>query len=174
MNAKKIVKAIFSIAFVGGAVYGAYWFGERTNRIKEPYRSMDEFDDSTNDEYNGYDDSDDPDDDFAPDEEYRINEWDKFCCEGYDYRCTNPDMTFTRIRNLDTVEFSTATILRALFAVMENDFVTNSKLSNKMHFNAYEAEKLLCIFEQAGYVSERNINDIRTVYIKDMTLEELL
>lgn len=196
MKAKKFIKGIMGLGAMAGVAYLAFKVGESNGEINERFRqkygdddlrfdddedefsfygTMDEPDDeclAPDDEQNA--DDPDEDDDYDPLEDYRCDEWGKFGCEGSDYRFTNPDLKFTRIRNLDTLEFSTAVICKALFTIMDDVIVSNVKLRNQLGYNIKDSEKLLSIFEKAGYVSEKDENNIRKVYISDMTLEDLL
>ena len=196
MKAKKFIKGIMGLGAMAGVAYLAFKVGESNGEINERFRqkygdddlrfdddedefsfygTMDEPDDeclAPDDEQNA--DDPDEDDDYDPLEDYRCDEWGKFGCEGSDYRFTNPDLKFTRIRNLDTLEFSTAVICKALFTIMDDGIVSNVKLRNQLGYNIKDSEKLLSIFEKAGYVSEKDENNIRKVYISDMTLEDLL
>lgn len=196
MKVKKFIKGIMGLGAMAGVAYLAFKVGESNGEINERFRqkygdddlrfdddedefsfygTMDEPDDeclAPDDEQNA--DDPDEDDDYDPLEDYRCDEWGKFGCEGSDYRFTNPDLKFTRIRNLDTLEFSTAVICKALFTIMDDVIVSNVKLRNQLGYNIKESEKLLSIFEKAGYVSEKDENNIRKVYINDMTLEDLL
>lgn len=196
MKAKKFIKGIMGLGAMAGVAYLAFKVGESNGKINERFRqkygdddlrfdddedefsfygTMDEPDDeclAPDDEQNA--DDPDEDDDYDPLEDYRCDEWGKFGCEGSDYRFTNPDLKFTRIRNLDTLEFSTAVICKALFTIMDDVIVSNVKLRNQLGYNIKDSEKLLSIFEKAGYVSEKDENNIRKVYINDMTLEDLL
>lgn len=196
MKAKKFIKGIMGLGAMAGVAYLAFKVGESNGEINERFRQKFGDDDlrcdDDEDEFNFYgtmdgpddeclapedeqdsDDSDE-DDDYDPLEDYRCEEWGKFGCEGADYRFTNPDLMFTRIRNLDTLEFSTAVICKALFTIMDDVIVSNVKLRNQLGYNIKDSEKLLSIFEKAGYVSEKDENNIRKVYISDMTLEDLL
>ena len=196
MKVKKFIKGIMGLGAMAGVAYLAFKVGESNGEINERFRqkygdddlrfdddedefsfygTMDEPDDeclAPDDEQNA--DDPDEDDDYNPLEDYRCDEWGKFGCEGSDYRFTNPDLKFTRIRNLDTLEFSTAVICKALFTIMDDVIVSNVKLRNQLGYNIKDSEKLLSIFEKAGYVSEKDENNIRKVYISDMTLEDLL
>ncbi len=196
MKVKKFIKGIMGLGAMAGVAYLAFKVGESNGEINERFRqkygdddlrfdddedefsfygTMDEPDDeclAPDDEQNA--DDPDEDDDYDPLEDYRCDEWGKFGCEGSDYRFTNPDLKFTRIRNLDTLEFSTAVICKALFTIMDDVIVSNVKLRNQLGFSIKDSEKLLTIFEKAGYVSEKDENNIRKVYISDMTLEDLL
>lgn len=196
MKVKKFIKGIMGLGAMAGVAYLAFKVGESNGEINERFRqkygdddlrfdddedefsfygTMDEPDDeclAPDDEQNA--DDPDEDDDYDPLEDYRCDEWGKFGCEGSDYRFTNPDLKFTRIRNLDTLEFSTAVICKALFTIMDDVIVSNVKLRNQLGYNIKDSEKLLSIFEKAGYVSEKDENNIRKVYISDMTLEDLL
>ena len=196
MKVKKFIKGIMGLGAMAGVAYLAFKVGESNGEINERFRqkygdddlrfdddedefsfygTMDEPDDeclAPDDEQNA--DDPDEDDDYNPLEDYRCDEWGKFGCEGSDYRFTNPDLKFTRIRNLDTLEFSTAVICKALFMIMDDVIVSNVKLRNQLGYNIKDSEKLLSIFEKAGYVSEKDENNIRKVYISDMTLEDLL
>lgn len=196
MKVKKLIKGIMGLGAMAGVAYLAFKVGESNGEINERfsqkygdddlrfdddedefsfYGTMDEPDDeclAPDDEQNA--DDPDEDDDYDPLEDYRCDEWGKFGCEGSDYRFTNPDLKFTRIRNLDTLEFSTAVICKALFTIMDDVIVSNVKLRNQLGYNIKDSEKLLSIFEKAGYVSEKDENNIRKVYISDMTLEDLL
>lgn len=196
MKAKKFIKGIMGLGAMAGVAYLAFKVGESNGKINERFRQKFSDDDlrcdDDEDEFSFYGTMDEPDDEcLAPDDEqdaddydeddeydpledYRCEEWDKFGCEGSDYRFTNPDLMFTRIRNLDTLEFSTAVICKALFTIMEDVIVSNVKLRNQLGFSIKDSEKLLTIFEKAGYVSEKDENNIRKVYISDMTLEDLL
>lgn len=196
MKAKKFIKGIMGLGAMAGVAYLAFKVGESNGKINERFRQKFSDDDlrcdDDEDEFSFYgtmdepddeclapddeQDADDPDedDDYDPLEDYRCDEWGKFGCEGSDYRFTNPDLKFTRIRNLDTLEFSTAVICKALFTIMDDVIVSNVKLRNQLGYNIKDSEKLLTIFEKAGYVSEKDENNIRKVYISDMTLEDLL
>lgn len=197
MKAKKFIKGIMGLGAMAGVAYLAFKVGESNGEINERFRQKygDDDDlrfDDDEDEFSFYgtmdepddeclapddeQDADDPDedDDYDPLEDYRCDEWGKFGCEGSDYRFTNPDLKFTRIRNLDTLEFSTAVICKALFTIMDDVIVSNVKLRNQLGYSIKDSEKLLTIFEKAGYVSEKDENNIRKVYISDMTLEDLL
>ncbi len=196
MKVKKFIKGIMGLGAMAGVAYLAFKVGESNGKINERFRQKFSDDDlrcdDDEDEFSFYgtmdepddeclapddeQDADDPDedDDYDPLEDYRCDEWGKFGCEGSDYRFTNPDLKFTRIRNLDTLEFSTAVICKALFTIMDDVIVSNVKLRNQLGYNIKDSEKLLTIFEKAGYVSEKDENNIRKVYISDMTLEDLL
>lgn len=197
MKAKKFIKGIMGLGAMAGVAYLAFKVGESNGEINERFRQKFGDDDNLRcdddeDEFSFYGTMDEPDDeclapedeqdsddsdeddDYDPLEDYRCEEWGKFGCEGADYRFTNPDLMFTRIRNLDTLEFSTAVICKALFTIMDDVIVSNVKLRNQLGYNIKDSEKLLSIFEKAGYVSEKDENNIRKVYISDMTLEDLL
>ena len=197
MKAKKFIKCIMGLGAMAGVAYLAFKVGESNGEINERFRQKFGDDDNLRcdddeDEFSFYGTMDEPDDeclapedeqdcddsdeddDYDPLEDYRCDEWGKFGCEGSDYRFTNPDLKFTRIRNLDTLEFSTAVICKALFTIMDDVIVSNVKLRNQLGYNIKDSEKLLTIFEEAGYVSEKDENNIRKVYISDMTLEDLL
>lgn len=172
MNAKKMIKGIVKLGIVSGIAYLAYKIGECNGEHNERVHQLANVDDvEIDDEF----DFDEPDDGcISAYQDYKLMEYDKFDTIGYDENCDNGDHLYTRLRNLDTKGFSTKDVIKAAFTVMDDAYVSNKKLRDEVGISMSDAENLLDIFEAAGYVSEKDDRYRRKVYIKDMTLEDLL
>ena len=183
MKIKKIIKGIIGISAVVGIAYAAYKFGESNGEVKERFRQKydndeDEYDfDEDEDGYNLYDNMDEPDDGCiapAPCEDYWLNEYDKFCTEGNDDNCDNGDHFFTRLRNLDSEGIPIKTLFMSVFFITKYSRISNKKLRDELDISFEEAEHILNVLETAGYVSSRDERYSRKVFIRNMTLEDLL
>lgn len=171
MKFKKIIKGVMGIGVVGGIAYLAYKVGECNGEMNERVHAMADIEGADEDEFT----YDEPDDGcIAPHDDYRLWEADKFDTEGDDENCDNGDHFFTRLRNIDSDRFSMKDIMRAVFIIMDSDRISNKKLREELGISLSEAEIMLNILEAAGYVSKRDDRYIRKVYIKNMTLDDLL
>ena len=183
MKIKKIIKGIIGIGAVGGIAYAAYKLGESNGEVNERFRQKydddeDEYDfDDDEEGYNLYDNMVEPDDGCiapAPCEDYWLNEYDKFCTEGNDDNCDNGDHFFTRLRNLDSEGIPIKTLFMSVFFITKYSRISNKKLRDELEISFEEAEHILNVLETAGYVSSRDERYCRKVFIRNMTLEDLL
>ena len=185
MNAKKIIRGVMGLGTIAGVAYLAFKLGESNGEIIERFREKygdDEddngiTDDDDDDEYRFYDNMDEPDDGCiapAPHEDYWLYEYDKFLTEGYDENCDNGDHFFTRLRNIDSEGIPMNGLFKSVFFITKYSRISNKKLRDELDVSFDEAEHILNVLETAGYVSVRDDRYSRKVYIRNMTLEDLL
>ena len=109
-----------------------------------------------------------------PNEDFDMSEYDKNITVGYDENCDNGDHYYIRLRGLDTLDIPMSAVFRALAAVKDSYWVTNKDLRKKAGCSYDTAERILMIFEDAGYISEKNRRCRHKVYIHNMSLKNLI
>ena len=93
---------------------------------------------------------------------------------GYDDSCENDDHVFIRLNGIYLDDIPMTTAFRALVAVKNTTSVTNKAIRKATGCSYDTAERLLILFENAGYISEKNNRFRHKVYIKNVPLEKLV
>ena len=183
MNVKKIIKGVIGLGAVGGVAYAAYKLGESDGRFNEIHRRMTENgdEDDEDDDYKFYDNYDEPDDEclapmngkFSHDEQYPDHHG-THPPIGYDENCENGDCFYVRLNAIDLDNIPTETALRALVATKHSSYITNKAIRAATGCSYDTAERILILFEDAGYISEKNNRFRHKVYIKNVELTKLI
>lgn len=187
MNAKKIIKSIVGLSAVAGIAYLSYKVGESNGEINERFREKygDEDDEDIeveeDDDYRFYDNYDEPDDEclapmngnFSHEEQYTDHHG-IHSPVGYDENCENGDCFYVRLNAIDLDDIPTETALRALVATKHSSYITNKAIRAATGCSYDTAERILILFENAGYISEKNNRFRHKVYIKNVELSKLI
>jgi len=187
MNVKKIIKGIIGLGAIGGVAYAAYKLGESNGEVNERFREKygDDEDDiefsDDEDEFRFYDNMDEPDDEcLAPmngnpshNEQYPDHHG-TYSPVGYDENCENGDCFYVRLNAIDLDDIPTETALRALVATKHSSYITNKAIRAATGCSYDTAERILILFEDAGYISEKNSRFRHKVYIKNVELTKLI
>ena len=157
MNAKKIFKTILGVGTLVGTAYVAYRTGYQNGKdAKLPEKSgTDEFD-GTGDE----DDDSDEDSDS-------LNDAEEIPCEP---EPEVPDISeetsrFRLFSEIDIGDIYIAELEYALQIICDKTYIFNKTLRDYLRIDSEEADKILDIFENAGYISEKDNRSGRKVYI---------
>mgnify|MGYP004499993973 CR=1 FL=1 len=127
-----------------------------------------------------YDEPDDgctaPDSDgyVEPHEDFFLDNYEKCNSLAYDENCKSDDHFYSRLRNIDPGNIPMPLMLRAFAIVKEFSWITNTTLLHALDCSYQTCDDILNIFEKAGYVSKKNYKFRRRVYIKNMSLENLI
>ena len=189
MNVKKIIKGIIGLGAIGGVAYAAYKLGESDGRFNEIHRRMTENGDEDDedieveedDDYRFYDNYDEPDDEclapmngnYSHEEQYPDHHG-TYPPIGYDENCENGDCFYVRLNAIDLDGIPTETALRALVATKHSSYITNKAIRAATGCSYDTAERILILFEDAGYISEKNNRFRHKVYIKNVELTKLI
>ena len=183
MNVKKIIKGIIGLGAIGGVAYAAYKLGESDGRFNEIHRRMTENgdEDDEDDDYKFYDNYDEPDDEclapmngnYSHEEQYPDHHG-AHPPIGYDENCENGDCFYVRLNAIDLDDIPTETALRALVAAKHSSYITNKAIRAATGCSYDTAERILILFEDAGYISEKNNRFRHKVYIKNVELTKLI
>ena len=183
MNVKKIIKGIIGLGAIGGVAYAAYKLGESDGRFNEIHRRMTENgdEDDEDDDYKFYDNYDEPDDEclapmngnYSHEEQYPDHHG-THPPIGYDENCENGDCFYVRLNAIDLDDIPTETALRALVAAKHSSYITNKAIRAATGCSYDTAERILILFEDAGYISEKNNRFRHKVYIKNVELTKLI
>lgn len=186
MNIKKIIKGMIGLGVVSGIAYAAFKVGENIGEINERFR--DKYDDEEDDD----DIVTDDEDDNEPLENYygtcfeqKYDEPDDGCLAsakhdnqnvtvGYDENCDNGDHFFIKLNGLDLGDIPMKTVFDALAATKKASWISNRALRLATGCSPDTADRILILFENAGYISEKNSNSRHKVYIKNVDLEKLI
>lgn len=187
MNVKKIIKGIVGLSAVAGIAYLFYKVGESNGEVNERFREKygddeDNIDlDDDEDEFRFYDNMDEPDDEcLAPmnsnssHEEQYPDHHGTYSPVGYDENCENGDRFYVRLNAIDLDDIPTETALRALVATKHSSYITNKAIRSATGCSYDTAERILILFENAGYISEKNNRFRHKVYIKNVELTKLI
>ena len=186
MNVKKIIKGIIGLGAIGGVAYAAYKLGECSGevneRMREKYGDEDSIElDDDEDDFRFYDKYDEPDDEcLAPmngnssHEEQYPDHHGTYAPVGYDENCENGDCFYVRLNAIDLDDIPTETALRALVATKHSSYITNKAIRAATGCSYDTAERILILFEDAGYISEKNNRFRHKVYIKNVELTKLI
>ena len=189
MNVKKIIKSIIGLGAVGGVAYAAYKLGESAGRFNEIHRRMTENGDEDDedieveedDDYRFYDNYDEPDDEcLAPTNGNSCHkkQFPDHLADhspvGYDENCENGDCFYVRLNAIDLDDIPTETALRALVATKHSSYITNKAIRAATGCSYDTAERILILFEDAGYISEKNNRFRHKVYIRNVELTKLI
>ena len=157
MNAKKIFKTILEVGTLVGTAYVAYRTGYQNGKdAKLPEKSgTDEFD-GTGDE----DDDSDEDSDS-------LNDAEEIPCEP---EPEVPDISeetsrFRLFSEIDIGDIYIAELEYALQIICDKTYIFNKTLRDYLGIDSEEADKILDIFENAGYINEKDNRSGRKVYI---------
>ena len=148
MNAKKIFKTILGVGTLVGTAYVAYRTGYQNGKeAKLPEKSeTDEFDDT--------DDEDDSDaDEIHCESETKLSDnFEEISC-------------FKHFSEVDILDISVTELEYALQIICDKTYIFNKTLRDYLGIDGEEADKILTIFENAGYISEKDRHSGRKVYI---------
>ena len=151
MNAKKIFKAVLGIGTLVGTACIAYQTGYQDGR----YRQFQEEDD----------------DDFFDDEFYfRSHSEEENQDEPEQNVSNNMEETeensrFKPLSEVKVDSLSAVALNYALLIICQKKYIHNKILRENLDIDDVEADKILDAFEKAGYVSEKDNNSGRTVYV---------
>ena len=152
MNAKKIFKTILGVGTLVGTAYVAYRTGYQNGKdAKLPEKSeTDEFDDT----------GDEADSDF-------LNDAEKIPCKPEKEVSDTSEETsrFKLFSEIDIGDISIAELEYALQIICDKTYIFNKTLRDYLGIDGEEADKILTIFENAGYISEKDRHSGRKVYI---------
>ena len=93
---------------------------------------------------------------------------------GYDENCDNGDHFFIKLNGLDLGDIPMKTVFDALAATKKASWISNRALRLATGCSPDTADRILILFENAGYISEKNSNSRHKVYIKKVDLEKLI
>ena len=165
MNAKKIFKTILGVGTLVGTAYVAYRTGYQNGKdAKLPEKSgTDEFD-GTGDE----DDDSDEDSDS-------LNDAEEIPCEP---EPEVPDISeetsrFRLFSEIDISDIYIAELEYALQIICDKTYIFNKTLRDYLGIDSEEADKILDIFENAGYISQKDNHSGRKVYVSYSDYEKL-
>lgn len=187
MNVKKIIKGIMGLSAVAGIAYLSYKVGESNGEVNERFREKygDEDDEDIeveeDDDYKFYDNYDEPDDEclapmngnYSHEEQYPDHHG-THPPIGYDENCENGDCFYVKLNAIDLDDIPTETALRALVATKHSSYITNKAIRAATGCSYDTAERILILFEDAGYISEKNNRFRHKVYIKNVELTKLI
>lgn len=181
MNVKKIIKGIMGLSAVAGIAYLSYKVGESNGEINERFREKYGDEDDEDDDYKFYDNYDEPDDEclapmngnYSHEEQYPDHHG-THPPIGYDENCENGDCLYVRLNAIDLDGIPTETALRALVATKNSSYITNKAIRAATGCSYDTAERILILFEDAGYISEKNNRFRHKVYIKNVELTKLI
>ena len=187
MNVKKIIKGVIGLGAIGGIAYAVYKLGECSGEVNECFREKygDDEDgielDDDEYEYRFYDNMDELDDEclapmngnFSHEEQYTDHHG-IHSPVGYDENCENGDCFYVRLNAIDLDDIPTETALRALVATKHSSYITNKAIRAATGCSYDTAERILILFENAGYISEKNNRFRHKVYIKNVELTKLI
>ena len=181
MNVKKIIKGIVGLGAVAGIAYLSYKVGESNGEINERFREKYGDEDDEDDDYKFYDNYDEPDDEclapmngnYSHEEQYPVHHG-THPPIGYDENCENGDCFYVRLNAIDLDDIPTETALRALVATKHSSYITNKAIRAATGCSYDTAERILILFEDAGYISEKNNRFRHKVYIKNVELTKLI
>lgn len=189
MNVKKIIKGVIGLGAIGGIAYAAYKLGECSGevneRMHEKYGDEDEdsieLDDDEDDDYRFYDNFDEPDDECLAPMNGNSRHKEQFPDHladsspvGYDENCENGDCFYVRLNAIDLDDIPTETALRALVTTKHSSYITNKAIRAATGCSYDTAERILILFEDAGYISEKNNRFRHKVYIRNVELTKLI
>jgi len=148
MNAKKIFKTILGVGTLVGTAYVAYRTGYQNGKdAKLPEKSeTDEFDDT------GDEDDSDADEIHCESETKLSDNFEEISC-------------FKRFSEVDIFDISVTELEYALQIICDKTYIFNKTLRDYLGIGGEEADKILTIFENAGYISEKDRHSGRKVYI---------
>ena len=194
MNVKKIIKGIIGLGTIGGIAYAAYKLGECSGEVNE--RMREKYGDDDEDSIDLDDDEEDADNYYGTCFEPKYDEPDDECLApmngnssheeqypdhhgthspiGYDENCENGDCFYVRLNAIDLDDIPTETVLRALVATKHSSYITNKAIRAATGCSYDTAERILILFEDAGYISEKNNRFRHKVYIKNVELTKLI
>ena len=157
--------------------------GEVNERFREKYGDEDDEDIEVeeDDDYKFYDNYDEPDDEclapmngnYSHEEQYPDHHG-THPPIGYDENCENGDCLYVRLNAIDLDGIPTETALRALVATKNSSYITNKAIRAATGCSYDTAERILILFEDAGYISEKNNKFRHKVYIKNVELTKLI
>lgn len=93
---------------------------------------------------------------------------------GYDENCDNGDHFFIKLNGLDLGDIPMKTVFDALAATKKASWISNRALRVATGCSPDTADRILILFENAGYISEKNSNSRHKVYIKNVDFEKLI
>lgn len=187
MNVKKIIKGVIGLGAIGGIAYAAYKLGECNGEVNERFREKygdedaDDIEVEEDDDYRFYDNFDEPDDECLAPMNGNSCHKEQFTDHladpspvGYDENCENGDCFYVRLNAIDLDDIPTETALRALVATKHSSYITNKAIRAATGCSYDTAERILILFEDAGYISEKNNRFRHKVYIRNVELTKLI
>ena len=152
MNAKKTFKTILGVGTLVGTAYVAYRTGYQNGKdAKLPEKSeTDEFDDTGDEDDDS--DADDTDETHCESETKLSDNFEEISC-------------FKRFSEVDIFDISVTELEYALQIICDKTYIFNKTLRDYLGIDGEEADKILTIFENAGYISEKDRHSGRKVYI---------
>ena len=162
MNAKKIFKAILGVGTLVGTAYVAYKTGYQNGKDAQlPEKS------ETN-EFDGTGDEDDDSDNTDEDSDF-LNDAEKILIE------PKPEVfdTFeetSRFKLLSEIDIGDIYIAELEYALQ---IICDKTLRDYLGIGSEEADKILDIFESAGYISQKDNHSGRKVYVSYSDYEKL-
>ena len=157
MNAKKIFKTILGVGTLVGTAYVAYRTGYQNGKDEKLSEK------SKNDEFDG---TGDEDDDSDADSDF-LNDAEKIPCKPEKEVSDTSEETsrFKLFSEIDIGDISIAELEYALQIICDKTYIFNKTLRDYLGIGGEEADKILGIFENAGYISEKDNHSGRKVYV---------
>ena len=154
MNAKKIFKTILGVGTLAGTVYVAYRTGYQNGKdAKLPEKSE-------NDEADDEDDDSDADSDF-------LNDAEEIPCEP-ESEVPDTSQETSRFKHFSKVDIGNVYIgdlIYAIEVISKKNYIFNKTLRDHLFIESDEADKILTILENAGYISKKDNHSGRKVYV---------
>ena len=157
MNAKKIFKTILGVGTLVGTAYVAYRTGYQNGKnAKLPEKSE-------NDEFDGTGDEDDDSDEDSD----SLNDTEKLPCEPEpEFPDTSKETSrFKHFSKVDIGNVYIGDLIYAVEVISKKNYIFNKTLRDHLFIESDEADKILTILENAGYISKKDNNSGRKVYI---------
>lgn len=157
MNAKKIFKTILGVGTLVGTAYVAYRTGYQNGKDAKLSEK------SGTDEFDGTGDEDDDSDEDSD----SLNDAEEIPCEP---EPEVPDISeetsrFRLFSEIDIGDIYIAELEYALQIICDKTYIFNKTLRDYLRIDSEEADKILDIFENARYISDKDNRSGRKVYI---------
>ncbi len=152
MNAKKTFKTILGVGTLVGTAYVAYQTGYQDGRIHHLHEQLD--DDDNSDSENHTKENQTESEPEIPDE----------------YQETS---RFKLLSEIDIGDISIVELEYALQIIRDKTYIFNKTLRDYLGIGSEEADKILDIFENAGYISQKDNHSGRKVYVSYSDYEKL-
>ena len=168
MNAKKIFKTILGVGTLVGTAYVAYKTGYQNGKDAQlPEKSE-------TDEFDGTGDEDDDSDNTDEDSDF-LNDAEKFPIEPEPEVSDISEETscFKLLSEIDIGDIYIAELEYALQIICDKTYIFNKTLRDYLGIGSEEADKILDIFENAGYISQKDNHSGRKVYVSYSDYEKL-
>ncbi|GEM_PF-6980890 len=169
MNAKKIFKTILGVGTLVGTAYVAYrtcYQNGKDAKLSEK---------SETDEFDGTDEDDDSDSDDTDEDSDFLNDAEEIPCQPEPEVSDTSEET-SRFKHFSKVDIGNVYIGDLIYAVeviSKKNYIFNKTLRDCLFIESDEADKILTILENAGYISKKDNHSGRKVYVNWEDYKEL-